>query len=341
MGSASAVLSIRGVFVSVISLLSLNLLAGEWVEHFPGGETRCARGEDFAFFVHEGTTDKVLIDFIGGGACWNADTCSTEQPTFVDSVDMVRERYEEGLEGFYDHDNPDNPVKDWTHVVVPYCTGDIHWGENDKVYTKENGEEFTIHHRGATNAKAVLKWMKENLQSPESLLVTGCSAGSYGSIYWTPHMRKAFPNAKMSQFGDSGVGVVTKDFLKQSYAYWRPDLNAPSWIPSLDPSKVNWLNLKLNDMYMAIGQHYSDLPLSQFTYSLDENQQFFHEIMGGETDVWPSAMQQNLHSLKSGLPNFDSFVTEGTDHCIVPYEAFYTDTNSEGVVFKDWFEARL
>ena len=55
--------------------------------------------------------------------------------TLVDTISFqIRES------SFYDKSHPDNPIKNWHHIVIPYCTGDIHWGNNDKLYTKENGE---------------------------------------------------------------------------------------------------------------------------------------------------------------------------------------------------------
>jgi len=33
--------------------------------------------------------------------------------------------------GIADHSNAANPVKEWTHIYVPYCTGDLHWGDKD------------------------------------------------------------------------------------------------------------------------------------------------------------------------------------------------------------------
>ena len=41
-----------------------------WNEIFPEGDTICARGTPFSFFVHPGTVDRVVVDFMGGGACW-------------------------------------------------------------------------------------------------------------------------------------------------------------------------------------------------------------------------------------------------------------------------------
>ena len=344
MGSGSSFSSFRRVSLFLFFsffFFSQGLFAGEWIEHKPGGDTSCARGEDFSFFVHEGRTDKVVVDYIGGGACWNAKNCSEEGATFVDNLDSIREIYEKGLHGVYDHDNDENPIKDWTHIVIPYCTGDIHWGQNDKTYTKENGETFTINHRGAINSKAVMAWMKENLPNPEKLFVTGCSAGAYGSVYWLPHLKEAFKDSRVSQFGDSGTGIVTEDFLKQSYKYWKPELNAPTWIPDLDPSKVDWLGMTLTDFYLRVGNYYPKLPMSEFSYSIDENQIFFHELMGGDSRFWPEAMKDSFNFLDKNLENFNPFIAEGDKHCIMPYDEFYEDTNEDGIVFKDWFEDRL
>ena len=308
-----------------------------WEEIFPGGETRCARGEPFSFFVNKGTSGKVVVDFIGGGACWNAQTCSREGATFVDSVDMVRNIYKQGPEGVYNHKDLSNPLHNWTHVVVPYCTGDIHWGEHDKVYTKENGESFTIYHRGAINARAVLKWVKEQAVKPKKFLVTGCSAGSYGSIYWTPHFRKAFPNTIMTQMGDSGAGVITQDFLIRSFKVWQAQHNVANWIDGIDPRKVDWNKLTLNDLYHHIGHFYPSMKLGQFNYSHDENQIFFHELMGGDSDLWPGLMRGKINDLSNRMTNFDYYMADGEHHCILPYQRFHTEkSGKDGKLFKTW-----
>jgi hypothetical protein len=330
-------------FLAMISsLMSLNLKAHDWVEHKPGGDTLCGRGEEFSFFVHEGTNnDKVIIDFIGGGACWNGKNCSLEGTTFVDSVDVVREHQQNGIKGIYDHLDPRNPVKDWTHVVIPYCTGDIHWGENDQTYVDQNGTTFPIYHRGAINTKAVLNWVEENLPNPEKLLVTGCSAGAYGSIYWTPHLKKIYPNTKITQFGDSGTGVITNEFLEESLRVWQSTKNAPTWIEGLDPKNTDWKTLGLNSYYTQVAKAHPEIRFNQFSYTFDETQSFFYELMGGNFDVFPQESQNRLESLKNGLPNFDFVLTEGDEHCILPYERLHTDKGLDGRKFLDWFKELL
>ena len=53
-----------------------DMSVGEWMQINPGGETMCARGEDYKFFVRPADSDKLLIHFQGGGACWDDLSCS-------------------------------------------------------------------------------------------------------------------------------------------------------------------------------------------------------------------------------------------------------------------------
>lgn len=308
-----------------------------WREIKPGGETICARGDDFSFFVSPGTSNKIVIDFIGGGACWNAQTCDRGTATFTDSVDSLRERQRRGLEGIYDRSRQDNPLKDWTHVVIPYCTGDIHWGSNEVTYTRPNGSTFNIHHKGAVNARAVLDWVGENVTQPEKVFVTGCSAGSYGSVYWAPHIREMYPESPMIQMGDAGAGVVTRRFFEESFPLWNATQAAPRWIPELNPDVVDWSQLDIIELYKHVGAYYPSMVLGQFTNAFDTNQTFYYEIMGGLPENWSPVMYQNLSNIHESTSNFRSYVAPGSDHCVIPYERFYS-VNSSGVSFSSWFE---
>ena len=55
-----------------------------WNEFNPGGETSCARDTPFAYWATLGTENKIVVDFFGGGACWNDTTCSIADAIFQD-----------------------------------------------------------------------------------------------------------------------------------------------------------------------------------------------------------------------------------------------------------------
>src|SRR5690242_12497621 len=61
------------------NLPTLSDLTDAWTQISPGGETICAKGQPYSFFVHPGTSANLLIYFDGGGMCWNDATCGPRQ----------------------------------------------------------------------------------------------------------------------------------------------------------------------------------------------------------------------------------------------------------------------
>jgi hypothetical protein len=318
-------------------------LPNGWTEINPGGETTCSRGQPWGFFVRPGTVNKVILEFQGGGACWNKGTCSFADAIFKDNIDDIRQAVVAGHSaGLTDHENEANPVRDWTHVYIPYCTGDIHWGHNRIVYGDGEPGAVELHHRGAINGMAALRWLTDNVVQPETVLATGCSAGSYGSIGWTPHLAKAYPEARIVQFGDCGAGIITDTFLRDSFPSWQADWFMPAWIDSLDPEQVDIGSLNLADLYRRIGAFYPNVLLAQFNTVLDENQAFYFDAMGGTggAEAWSDKMRASIYDISQNTPSFKYFIADGERHCIVPRNQFYS-VETRGVLLLDWLSALL
>ena len=307
-----------------------------WNEFSPPG-TICSRGTPYSFWVRPGTTNKVIIDFIGGGACWNELTCGFAGTIFEEDVESVRAAVTANMpSGFYDHDNPDNPLADYYHVIVPYCTGDIHWGDSVTTYGQGTASEVTITHKGAVNARAVLSWVYENFSAPEKIFVTGCSAGSYGAALWSAHVMDHYPSSKVYQFGDSGAGIITQDFFENSFPSWNAQQAFPAFIPALDPAQNDILTKSLPDLYSGIGNHFPAQRLSQYNTVRDENQFFYFQAMGGGTiDDWSAQMLASIDAIETSTPNFAAYIAPGEQHCILPYDNFYTVT-ANGTRLVDW-----
>jgi hypothetical protein len=211
-----------------------------WTEMVPGGKTTCSRGNPFVFFVKKGDPKKIVLEFMGGGACWSELTCGLSAPTFSESAESMRTYFRKSTSKvetskvagetenvIFAGTRDRNSIYDsFTHVYVPYCTGDLHWGDAEVAYTPS----VTIHHRGAINAGAAVDWMKQNVPGkPETVLVTGCSAGAYASLYWAgkiiPHYEPL--GTRVVQFGDAGAGVLAGDFLQTAFAQWNSAANFP------------------------------------------------------------------------------------------------------------------
>ena len=131
---------------------------GVWEELRPQGATICSRGTPYAFYVRRGAVNKVVLEFMGGGACWSNLTCGLQKSTFSERVDGLRPLFAAAAAAdrafahtstdgspppsgasavvgetdtlFTGAGNKDRAADEanWTHVFVPYCTGDIHWG---------------------------------------------------------------------------------------------------------------------------------------------------------------------------------------------------------------------
>ncbi len=311
------------------------MTAGEWTVFRPGGETTCARGTEYAYGVRGGTVNKVVIDFMGGGACWDELTCSFSGSLFNETVDPDNLEALSGT-GIYDVDNPENPFRDWYHVFIPYCTGDVHWGDSVVSYG-EGDSQFTIQHKGRTNAQTVLDWVYDNFSDPETVFVTGCSAGAYGSIGWAPHIMKHYESSKVYQMGDSGAGIITDDFFRQSFPSWNPEGIFPSFIPGLDPAKLDIFDFDLPYLYAQVANYFTKNTVSEYNSNFDENQTFFYSAMGGEGGqrAWSERMRANVDSAHAQAERFRSYIAPGELHCIIPYDQFY-EYSSDGTRLVDW-----
>ena len=196
----------------------VSILAGETSY---GGRTYdpiCADGTPYRFFARRGTVNKLVYYYQGGGACWEQLTCS------VPTCDInVTDRDSPGnvTTGFADLTNPANPFKDWNAVFVSYCGCDIHFGDAAQDYANVNpASPKHVEHRGYHNARVVEKWAREHFLAPETVFITGSSAGAYGAWFHAPLLHRVWPTARFHVLADAGNGVVTQEFLQTYFPNW-------------------------------------------------------------------------------------------------------------------------
>jgi hypothetical protein len=319
-----------------------DLPAGEWTEIATGGETACAYGDPYRFFVRPAAeaSDKLLIYFAGGGACWNAENCA---PSFAGPdgnpifVSQVPEGSSAALtQGFFNSENASNPVGDYNAVYVTYCTADIHGGSTRIDYESAAGEKYTLNHIGAINATAALDWTFENFASPSNVVVSGCSAGSYGSILHSARIMQQYAGTPVMQIGDAGVGVVTDSFdglLSWGFIDNLPDIGG---LREMDPAAF-----RTKDLYKATAAAFPDNTVSQITGYLDSVQIGFYYLMGGGATPeeaganWLLGMRSIMSGLSGSVRNFRGLMFGGGQHCITPYDELYSyQVNGQPVV--DW-----
>ena len=169
-------------------------------------EAKCSHGTPYIFWVRRENPKKLVIFFRGGGFCWNYDNCIPATDCFQDNnkysdfADCESQNPNQ-MKGIFDFNNANNPFSDYSFVVIPYCTADFHWGNNNYTYQGENQDEnYTIYHQGFVNAQAVLEWTYREFPHPKRVLIAGSSAGSFGSILHANYIME-----KYSSFHDTKI----------------------------------------------------------------------------------------------------------------------------------------
>jgi hypothetical protein len=298
----------------------------------PGGGTNCAMGAPFSFYYRTGSVNKVVVEFQGGGACWNAATCAGLVPTYTETAKPPNE------EGIHSDTDSRNPFKGWHHLFVPYCTADFHGGNKTTEY-QGLFRKVAIHHVGRVNAFAALDYVFEHgPQAPEVVATVGCSAGSLGGIINAPYVFDHYPKARTLYFGDSYIGVISTLQFKDGLENW--DLQFDPTVTGLDKESLQRVanNKTINAGVYIINATLTTYPKQQFSSytSNDDAVQSAFFTLGAGIGSWPMRMRELTSEIHANFPNqYSTFIAPGTRHCRTPYDGMYT-VKSDGVMLSDW-----
>ena len=310
---------------------TLDALDPGWNKVEPGGETICAHGSPYAYWVRPGRSNDLLIYFEGGGGCWNEETCRDTGRKFNGFYDnsVTDQDSPERSQGILNLSHPENPFADYTTLFIPVCTGDVHWGDNVMAYS----EDVVMHFNGFVNASAALNWAYSAVPAPNSIFVTGCSAGSPGSIIHAPYIIEQYPNAQLTQIGDSLTLLFDRPVDLQTD--WHAHDNFAQWIPDLaEMEPREWIMAKL---YIATAAYYPNTTFGQFNSVRDRVQVFYTWPDGsGDPYAWTELLDNHLTTIESQVENYVSFTSGGDVHCITPRNDFYRYA-IDGVKLRDWF----
>ena len=308
----------------------LNTLSKGW-NRIPGRNgTGCAHDSTFAFRVRPGLPDKVMIFLNGGGACWRAQDCDPHgKPTYtmtVDSANDVSVRT-----GLLDVANEANPVRDYTMVFVPYCTGDVHLGTRQVDYDGKGEKVVSVRHGGGANLEAVLDWVYTNVRNPRTVFVTGVSAGAIPSPVVAEKVARHYPRARVVQLGD-GAGGYHADAVPALLSGWGATdyLADDPAFRSLDSASFTFEKLYTASARVAPRVHYAQVNTTE-----DATQLYFLTLLGIKGTPLIKFLATDLEEIQDAVPSFRSYTAPGKAHTILRSNAVYT-TVVDGVPFKDW-----
>lgn len=175
------------------------------VAYFDIPGTVARDGSQFGIGVRLSDKNRWVIYLQGGGACYNGVTC------LINETNFNREKFfSSNLDGalktagIFNIIDDRNPLKDWSAVYVPYCSGDVHSGnrKDAEIYGVSGKQQFL----GFNNTKKIFEYLapylKEN--NVEHIVFCGLSAGGYGVNLNITSLVKIFPRVKITVIDDSG-----------------------------------------------------------------------------------------------------------------------------------------
>ncbi len=285
-------------------------LAWQTIQLSPSTGAICGDGSPYKFFVNRvANTSNTVFYMEGGGACWDYASCTGATGIRgARNANGIPNDYMSILNPMSSLASPFifrlNPlgrtkVQAWNMVYIPYCTGDIYTGDGIAVYEDPSGEneDLVWHHNGLKNMRAVMAWIKDNLQSPGQMLVTGCSAGGTGSLTNYASFKNDIDAQKSFLLNDSGpIYDTPENGLEEDF-----------------PSKR--LHTRIREAWSL------DRDLGPLTYLEDQmpafNRSNMGSITGGLANAFPSDRLGHTHFWRD--LNFSSY----------SYENFYDDIFDE------------
>ena len=192
-----------------------------WVD-FP--DSACDDGSPTGIGVNLNGSKDLLVFLNGGGACWDYTTCVLFSTSAHGPFGSAQ--FNQGIAAVggsvLDRAAP-NPFAGFNLVFVPYCTGDIHGGDNVITYTSGSNQKV-IYHKGRANIAAYLARLAATVPAGGKVVVSGSSAGGFGVNMVYDLFHQYFSGSKLYLLDDSGplfVGDAIPAFLRSSwYSSW-------------------------------------------------------------------------------------------------------------------------
>lgn len=318
-------------------------------------EATCAFGDPYCIHVKKGDPRKLVFYFCGGGASWNKESAKwpnspeTEAWNHVSLYTICADPLPAMYSIQMDENNgihstgSENPMADWSEVMIPYATGDFHTGTGDLSFTAADGSERILHHHGYLNFQKVLAKTKELFPALDYLLITGESAGGFAVPALAGDVIDAYPECQ-------DVTVLC-DSAMVPYENWAITARDIWQCPEHISSPVQSDNI-VTDWFKALYERHGDRPRYLFTCGNRDHvlMLFWHYVVDGQfimevsyAEAFQKALKRMVEELKSSIPNFSVYIHDfmkeqlspGVLHCIMG-NLFYTQGKIDAVSPVEW-----
>lgn len=204
---------------TLISLLFVSLFvqstyARNWDRiEIPGAV--CGDGLPYSVFINKKANSKnLLVEFMGGGVCWNFDTCYGMDFNGINFRTWMHPLVEVPFYSYMTSDVrllSDHPFTKDSAIYLPYCTGDVFSADH-----KANYDGVPAYHQGYRNVIMTFAYLQKknilNFNNTERLTVWGASAGGIGAFVHLRNIETYFPRAHKIAIIDSAGLHFGKNF---------------------------------------------------------------------------------------------------------------------------------
>ncbi|TQV87202.1 pectin acetylesterase-family hydrolase [Aliikangiella coralliicola] len=353
-------------------------LSWQTIQLDAGTGATCGNGSPYKFFVNRvAHSSNTIIYMEGGGACWDYESCTGQtgirgarNPNGIPDDYMSLLNPGSSLVSplvFRLHPWTSVKSQNWNMVYVPYCTGDTYTGDKVALYEDPSGENEPLvwHHNGVKNMRAVIAWLKNNLQRPAQMLVSGCSAGSTGTLANYHPIRRDMEPTKGFLLEDSGpVYPAPKDGNTDDYPSillhnkirdaWGLDQNGNGPIPYLSNELMALDTNDMGTLYRGLAEHYPNDRMGQTHFWQDLNYssysyERFYDDIANETnqELKEQKIHQRWHkdtnNLIAELESYDNwgyffpyFRDVNESHCTTIIEFNNSEIQEDGLELDDF-----
>lgn len=180
---------------------------GTWT-FVPFSDAFCGNSSTTGIGINPSATGgtRLVIFLTGGGGCWDTLTCITLQTAANFNTGYGQSNFNNDVAsflnaGFFDRTRASNPFRNDSFVFVPYCSGDVHSGNNPSVNYGGNIRR----HVGYANVGAYLERIVPTFANASRVILAGSSAGGFGATGNWLRTQAAFGNVRVDMIDDSGT----------------------------------------------------------------------------------------------------------------------------------------
>jgi hypothetical protein len=328
-----------------------------WIKVEPPGVV-CGNGTQYKFFVnYSDKSDNLAVVLEPGGACWDYESCTGESgirgAANVDGLKDDHWKLAPFISPFLNRNFEGVPTTDWNYVYVPYCTGDVHTGNNVANYTSVDGTKTVeFHHDGHHAMQEIVSWIDGNFTNVPKLFVTGCSAGGAGSAVDYYFLRKGIKSVKKGyMLDDSGPVFPSTGNSAPLHMKIRTSWNVDSIGAELPPGftfeDMGTINTAMADAFpddrFATTYFLRDMNFSIYSYerfyNLDEHTDK-EEILRlwNEDTLLLTKMFDTRDNLHYFLPYWRNV---NDSHCTTLFSFAGSDIEAQGLELGPWIEDLL